>query len=222
MPFTQQTTDFLFENRLHDSREWFGEHKQDYQRVVIQPMTELIREVEPVIRRIDPLIAVDPKRISRIYRDMRLHPDSIFRDHVWYTFSRVKEQYQALPGFYFSIGAAGISYGCGYYCASSKSLQALRELIIAGDESFKAAFTAVNKQDTFKLYGDMYKRSKFPDQPPELREWLDRKSFGLSFDTNDPEIMFSDKLAQRVGEQFGKIAPFYEFCMKAEIRAAQI
>ena len=29
MGFTQGTIDFLFENRLHDSREWFGEHKQD-------------------------------------------------------------------------------------------------------------------------------------------------------------------------------------------------
>lgn len=219
MSFTQQSVDFLFENRLHDNREWFNEHKQDYRRHVIEPMTALIQALAPTIAKIDPLIEINPKRISRIYRDMRLHPDSIFRDHVWYTFSRVREQYQALPGFYFSIGASGVSYGCGYYCASSKSLQALRELILAGDESFKAAFSAVNKQKTFEFYGDMYKRSKFPDQPPELRNWLDRKSFGLSFDTNDPEIMFSDSLPVRVAEDFRKIAPFYEFCMKAESRA---
>lgn len=219
MSFTQQSVDFLFENRLHDSREWFNEHKQDYRRLVIEPMSALIQALAPTIAKIDPLIEINPKRISRIYRDMRLHPDSIFRDHVWYTFSRVREQYQALPGFYFSIGASGVSYGCGYYCASSKSLQALRELILAGDESFKVAFSAVNKQKTFEFYGDMYKRSKFPDQPPELRNWLDRKSFGLSFDTNDPEIMFSDSLPVRVAEDFRKIAPFYEFCMKAESRA---
>ncbi|MGN1338809.1 MAG: DUF2461 domain-containing protein [Oscillospiraceae bacterium] len=219
MPFTQQSIDFLFENRLHDSREWFNEHKQDYQRLVIEPMTRLIEELAPTITKIDPLIEINPKRISRIYRDMRLHPDSIFRDHVWYTFSRVKEQYQALPGFYFSVGAAGVSYGCGYYCASAKSMQSLRALILAGDDSFRAAFSAVNKQKTFELYGDMYKRSKFPDQPSELRNWLDRKSFGLSFDTNDPEIMLSDSLSMRVAEDFQIIAPFYEFCMKAESRA---
>lgn len=219
MPFTQQSIDFLFENRLHDSREWFGEHKQDYQRLVVEPMTALIEELAPTITKIDPLIEINPKRISRIYRDMRLHPDSIFRDHIWYTFSRVREQYQALPGFYFSVGAGGISYGCGYYCASAKSMQALRGLILAGDDSFKSAFAAVNKQKTFELYGDLYKRSKFPEQPPELRDWLDRKSFGLSFDTNDPAIMFSDSLAKRVAGDFKKIAPFYDFCMKAESTA---
>lgn len=219
MSFTQQSIDFLFENRLHDSREWFGEHKQDYQRLVVEPMTALIEELAPTITKIDPLIEINPKRISRIYRDMRLHPDSIFRDHIWYTFSRVREQFQALPGFYFSVGAGGISYGCGYYCASAKSMQALRGLILAGDDSFKAAFSAVNRQKTFELYGDLYKRSKFPEQPPEIRDWLDRKSFGLSFDTNAPAIMFSDSLAKRVAGDFKKIAPFYDFCMKAESTA---
>ena len=219
MPFTQQSIDFFFENRLHDSREWFGEHKQDYQRLVVEPMTALIEELAPTITKIDPLIEINPKRISRIYRDMRLHPDSIFRDHIWYTFSRVREQFQALPGFYFSVGAGGISYGCGYYCASAKSMQALRGLILAGDDSFKAAFAAVNRQKPFELYGDLYKRSKFPEQPPEIRDWLDRKSFGLSFDTNDPAIMFSDSLAKRVAGDFKKIAPFYDFCMKAESTA---
>ncbi len=221
MPFTQQSIDFLFENRLHDSREWFSEHKEDYQKNVIEPMKALIEAVAPAIRRIDPLIEVNPKRISRIYRDMRLNPDSIFRDHIWYTFSRVHEQFHALPGFYFSVGAAGISYGCGYYCASAKSMQSLRTLILAGDDSFKAAFLAADKLKGFTMYGDKYKRSKFPDQPEELRNWLDRKGIGFSLDTSDPKIMFSDKLAQRVARDFGKLAPFYEFCMKAENTAAE-
>ncbi len=38
MGFTQGTIDFLFENRLHDSREWFGEHKQDYKALVTEPL----------------------------------------------------------------------------------------------------------------------------------------------------------------------------------------
>lgn len=216
MPFSQRSVDFLFENRLHDSREWFNEHREDYRIYVTEPMKELILELAPTILKIDPLIEINPARISRLYRDMRLHPDSIFRDHIWYTFSRTREQYHALPGFYFSIGAAGISYGCGYYCASAGSMNALRSLMLAGDDNFRQAFLAVEKQETFSLYGDMYKRSKFPDQPEELRRWLDRKGIGLSCDTNDPGVMFSEKLAKKVASDFRRIAPFYDFCMKAE------
>ena len=35
MPFSPQTLDFLVENRLHDSRDWFKEHKEDYKKLVI-------------------------------------------------------------------------------------------------------------------------------------------------------------------------------------------
>ena len=30
MQFSQKSVDFLFENRLHDSREWFNAHKEDF------------------------------------------------------------------------------------------------------------------------------------------------------------------------------------------------
>ena len=155
MPFSQQSVDFLFENRLHDSREWFRDHKQTYAEQVTEPMKQLILDVAPAVLKIAPHIEINPARISRIYRDMRLNPDSIFRDHIWYTFSRTREQYHALPGFYFSIGAGGISFGCGYYCASAQSMQKLRRLILAGDDCFKEAFLAAEKLKGFEKVGTM-------------------------------------------------------------------
>ncbi len=220
MNFTQQSIDFLFENRLHDSRDWYQQHKHIYQQTVVAPLTELINTVQPTMSEIDELVMCDPKRISRLFRDMRMHPDSIFRDHVWYTFSRVREQYQALPGFYFSIGAGGISYGMGYYCASTRSMQALRKLILADDKSFGEALKAFKKQDVFYMYGDMYKKDHYPAESEEKRFWLNRKTIGLSFDTNDPEIMFSEGLAEKVAADFKSIAPIYDLFMKAEITAA--
>ena len=220
MNFSQQSIDFLFENRLHDSRDWYQQHKSIYQQTVVEPLTELINTVQPTMAQIDELVVCDPKRISRLFRDMRMHPDSIFRDHVWYTFSRVREQYQALPGFYFSIGAGGISYGMGYYCASTRSMEAMRKLILAGDKGFDEALAAYKAQNTFSLYGDMYKRDRYPDATDEKKNWLNRKTIGLSFDTSDPDIMFSTDLAQRVAADFAAIAPVYRFFMSAESAAA--
>ena len=56
MPFSQQSVDFLFENRLHDSREWFRDHKQTYAEQVTEPMKQLILDVAPAVLKIDPLI----------------------------------------------------------------------------------------------------------------------------------------------------------------------
>ena len=205
---------------MHDSREWFKAHKEEYQALVIEPMTQLINDVAPAIAKIDPLIAVEPKHISRLYRDARYVKDSIFRDHVWYTFVRTRDKSMAFPSFYFSIGAAGISYGCGYYCAGSKTMQAVRELVLEDDKSYKAAQRAYAAQNVFEMFGEPYKRSKYPNEPPEKQNWLNRKGIGMSFDSNEPALMFSETLAQRVAADFLAIKPVYDFLLAAEERAS--
>lgn len=216
MAFTQGTLDFLFENRLHDSREWFGEHKRDYKKLVIDPLSELVTELAPVMVKIDKRIICDPKRISRIYRDARYAKDSVFRDEVWYTFARERPNaWAGHPGYYFSVSVGGISYGCGYYCADSGVKEALRRMIIEDNPAYAAAYKAINGQRTFKMYGELYKKDHFPSQSEEKRDWLNRKEYGVSFFTDDPAVMFSDKLVQKVGRDFRKIAPFYELCIRA-------
>lgn len=222
MGFTQGTIDFLFENRLHDSREWFGEHKQDYKALVTEPLGELVTELAPIMAKIDKMIICDPKRISRIYRDARYAKDSVFRDEVWYTFARERPNaWAGHPGYYFSVGAGGISYGCGYYCADGSVKEALRRMIMEDNPVYTAAYEALRGQRTFKMYGELYKKNHFPEQPAEKCEWLNRKEYGVSFFTNDPAVMFSDKLIQKVGRDFRKVAPFYDFCMRAHELAEQ-
>ena len=221
MPFSQQSIDFLFENRLHDSKAWFTEHKAEYESLVKQPMAQLVLDLAPTMMKIDKYMICDPKKISRIYRDARMHPDSIFRDHIWYSFGRPRDARNPAPEFYFSIGAGGMSFGCGYYCARPAVMQAVRELILADDDSFKAAFLAVKKQKSFQLFGEPYKRNRYPDQPPEKCDWLNRRGLGLSGELTDPEIMFTDKLSKHIAREFKKIAPVYDLYMKAEMLAAQ-
>lgn len=216
MPFSQASIDFLFENRLHDSKAWFTEHKAEYESLVKQPMAQLVLDLAPTMMKIDKYIICDPKKVSRIYRDARMHPDSIFRDHIWYSFGRPREPRNPAPEFYFSIGAGGMSFGCGYYCARPAVMEAARQLILTDDDAFKAAFIAVKKQKSFELYGEMYKRDRYPDQPREKANWLNRRSLGLSGELTDPEIMFTDKLAKHIAREFKKIAPVYDFYMKAE------
>ncbi len=223
MAFSQQTIDFLFENRLHDSKPWFAEHKGDYTRFVVEPFTDIVNALAPTMAKIDPEIICDPKKLSRIYRDARYARDSVFRDEMWYTFARKRpDAYVGHPGFYFAVGVNGMSYGCGYYCADSAVKEAVRGMILADDESFKKAFSAFRKQKKFAFYGEMYKKNKFPDQPPEKREWLNRKEFGVSCFSNDPSVMFSEGLADAVAEDFLKIKPLYDFYVKAEQIAVEM
>lgn len=216
MPFSQQSFDFLFENRLHDSKQWFTEHKSNYETLVKKPMSELILSLAPTMAKIDKYIICDPKRISRIYRDARMHPDSIFRDHIWYSFGRQRSGADPHAEFYFAVGSNGMSFGCGYYCARPSTIDAARQLILSDDESFKKALISYKKQKTFALYGEPYKRNHYPDKSEEKSDWLNRRSLGVSGEITDPEIMFTDKLLTYAAREFKKIAPIYDFYMKAE------
>lgn len=222
MPFSENTLDFLFENRVRDSREWFKEHKGQYEQLVLEPMRRLVTELTPVMMEIDPLMICEPKvgrSISRIYRDTRFSRDkSVFRDVMWCLFIRDKKLYEGLPGFFFEISPVGFRYGCGYYKASAASMNAMRELITGGDREFKKAMAAYEKQKVFKLIDERYKRSKYADRTESEREWLDQKSICLVAESGDLPLLFSQELSAKLAEDFRLLAPVYSFLMKAESR----
>lgn len=213
--------DFLFENRLNDSKEWFNEHKEDYKEYVEKPVRELAETLLPVITGIDSKI--DKMHVSRIYRDARFcKGKSIFRENMWCSYSRVKDLYKSLPAFYFDISANGFEYGCGFYAASTECMNALREMILSDSPLFTEAEEVFRKQRTFELYGDKFKRERYPEESEEKRDWLNRKTVGLSAHTTDWELIFSDKLSAKVARDFKKIAPVYRFILQAgEIGAAK-
>lgn len=206
--------DFLFENRLNDSKVWFTELKEEYKEFVETPVKELSASLLPVITGIDSRI--DKVHVSRIYRDARFcKGKSIFRENMWCSYSRVKDLYKALPAFYFDISSNGFEYGCGFYSASTECMNALREMILSDSPLYANAQEAFGRQRTFELYGDMFKRDRFPEESEEKRNWLNRKTVGVTALITDWELIFSDKLAAKVGRDFKKIAPVYEFILRA-------
>lgn len=216
MAFSDETLNFLFENKANNSKEWFHAHKDIYDNHVRKPFIELISELEPTVHAIDKEIICDSKRISRIYRDTRFSKDkSLFREDMWCSLSRPKD-IRPMPEFYFVCGTSGVSYGCGYYQMSREAAEAMRLLILRRDESFLKAREAVEKQNVFSLGGDLYKRSKYPDEPEDIQLWLNRKNIYAYHDSKDFGLLFSDKLAEKVSEDIKLLKDFYLFLLKAE------
>lgn len=218
MSFSAKTLDFLVENRLNDNKEWFRAHKDDYEEYVKKPMTELTEALKKYVLEIDPEISV--ARISRIYRDARYAKDSVFRKNMWSIFSRSRDLYRSYPAFYFDISPNGLEYGYGYYQAGTATMQGLRELVINDSAAYISAQAAFDEQDVFEIYGDMYKRPKYIcDEKKSM--WVNRKTIGLSTSSKDWELIFSDKLAEKIGEDYMKIAAVYDLFIRSEEKAAE-
>ncbi|MCR4616418.1 MAG: DUF2461 domain-containing protein [Clostridiales bacterium] len=218
MPITPKSLDFLFENRIRNSKQWYDDHKDDYIKYVRQPLEELVIWLTPAMMDIDERMICEPKvgkSIARIRRDTRFSKDkSLYRDHIWISFMREKKLYNGLPAFFFEISPGGFSYGCGYYQASSESMTNMRELILSGDKDFKAALKAFKDQDVFELIGDTYKKDHYPDSSADARNWLNRKNICLFHDSKDFDLLFSDRLCDKLSHDFSLIGPVYKFMMK--------
>ena len=215
-PFSQKTLEFLFENRLHDSRSWFAEHKRDYQTLVLEPLRQLVQELSPTMLELDPQFQTEPKvdkTICRIWRDTRYTKDpSLYRDHMWIIFKRGGRMHGTeYPSMYFEINQDGFSYGCGFYHASTAFMNTLRGRILAGDPEFQETQKAFLGQKTFLMEGDCYKRPRFGHRTPEEQIWLERRNLSFTKDSHDFSLLFSPELPSALLEGFRLLFPIYRF-----------
>ena len=216
--FEKAGVDFLFENRLHDNRLWYNEHKQIYHKSIVAPATALIEELAPTMLQIDSKLIVDPKRlISRINRDIRFSRDkTLYRDNMWFAFVRDKKRMAVEPCFWFEINQQGISYGTGYFKAERQSMESIRQLILHKDPVAVQAIETFAKQRRYALEGEMYKRSKYPDASPVEKQWLDRKNIAVYRDISGYDLAFSPALPAALKKAYRELTPYYQLWRKAE------
>lgn len=222
MPFTPNAPQFLFENYTRNDKEWFREHKDIYEKEILTPFGEMITHLTPLMNEVDEKIICDPRKVSRIYRDVRIIKDGMFfRKSIWCSLMRKKERFESKPEFFFWISPDDYGWGCGYYMIPTPIMQKIRELIIARDDTAMEAIKAYEKQKKMKLGGDMYKRDRFPDEPENIKQWLNRKNIYVIYEGDDGEEYFCDDLPQRVEKDLRKIVPVYKLFIKAEQLVAE-
>ena len=217
MPFSEATLDFMALNRVMNSREWFHEHQDEYLSLVVEPIAELVEDMAPEMWKIDPSLIIIPKvgkSISRIWRDTRRGPElPIYRDVMWITLLRAK--YEGYPSFWFEFSPRCLRWGCGWYQTDPAIMDCIRGMILSHDPDWRAALAAFEAQKVFRLDDERYKCSRHPDAPENERAWLDQKSLCLTHEETKLDRLYSDKLAAALTRDFRRIAPVYEFFLKA-------
>lgn len=223
MPFSEATLDFMALNRVMNSREWFHEHRSEYLSLVVEPTAELVEALAPDMYKIDPKLTIDPrvgKSISRIWRDTRRGASlPLYRDVMWINFLRAK--YENYPGFWFEFSPRCLRWGCGWYQTDPGVMEVMREMLLSRDADAVAAVKAYGKQKVFTLEDERYKRSRHPDEPEELRLWLDQKSLCLTHTETQLDALYSGELAARLARDWRRIVPVYDFFLKA-LTAAKV
>ncbi len=218
MNLSAASVEFLMENAMRDDREWFHENKDRFRALVIEPLQELVTRLAPGMLELDSQLVVEPRisrTISRVYRDTRYSRDkSLYRSNMWIVFGRDKRLYPEAPAFFFEFSAQIIYVGCGYYCAPPDVLREMKRMVLE-DDPFWTPVRELLRTGRFMVDGDLYKRSKYPAQPPEKRNLLDRKNICFLRESQDYDLIFSDRLSEALMDDFRALLPTYEFFLRA-------
>lgn len=215
--FTPQMLDFLAENHIRNSKEWYDEHKDVCRTLVTEPFHRLVEQMAPTMLGIDSNFVVQPSRcLSRVRRDTRFTKNKdLYRDHMWITFRHPKKRLGESLCYYFGVNQDSWSYGVGYYDMPRDVLTECQQMILHEDRSFQEAFRALNNS-RFALHGQDYKRPKFPEAPEQYQSWLNKKWFEVHFASDDFDQLFGGEFYDPMMQNIQQIAPMYHFLRRAE------
>ena len=210
--FSEKTTAFLWGIRFNNNREWFLEHKQEYQEHLQAPMRELADTVWTCFTEKTKLAL--NFHVARIYRDARrVRSGGAYKEELWFSMEREHEvEWTAEPGFFFEITPEGYSYGMGYFLAPAAMMKKFRDRLDAHPAEFERLASDIEKKKIFEVYGDEYSRKK-GEKVGLLAQWYNRKTIGVIAEKKGHDKLCSPDFAKTLCDAFVALTPLYRFLL---------
>lgn len=223
--FSPAASEFLWGIRFNNYRSWFMEHKEEYTRLVQQPMKALAQEVFARFQNQFPDLDME-LHLSRIYRDARrLHNKGPYKDHLWFTIRKPRtNQWTEQPVFWFELRPEGYGYGVGLWMAKPFTMECYRKEIDEHPEALLPLAKKLEQQDVFMLDAQEYKRPK-GTAPAPLDQWYNRKGFSVCCEREWETVLESDALVETLVDGFTFLKPYYDYfdsmCTLSQIKRIQ-
>ncbi len=217
--FTPQSLKFFRNLEKNNNREWFAEHRDEYIRLVADPMKRLVVGLAPMIRQLDPHIVTEPGRtISRICRDVRFSRDKTpYWPYLWIAFRHNAKAWFSAPTYFFEIDGSHYSFGMNIYMPSAATMRRFREMIDADPDAFRKIIKPILKNKKFKLESDKYKRRITCDHGAIIEPWYQSKTIAVVMRRDPDETLYSKKLVDLLMNRYVQLKPLYDFLWKATV-----
>ena len=205
--FTPETIDFLWGIRMNNNREWFTANKKSYVDHVYEPMKALGKELfQPFLEEPGNIL-----KVSRIYRDARMHPPEPYKESLWICIRQDVEWWAENPCLYFEVTPDGVSYGFFIWKPRTAAMEEFRKYITAHPDEFLELIRSTEAAVGQPILADTYKRPK-PTENKDLEPFFAwRGQIGCTRDIPPGEAMFGPGLKEEVTDFFGKLTPLYNF-----------
>ncbi len=208
--FSPETVDFLWGIRLNNNREWFLEHKKDYTTHLYEPMKELGAHLYEPFRDTPGVLA----RVSRIYKDARMHPVVPYKESLWICIRRDVEWWGENPCQYFEINPEGVDYGMFFWKPKTANLEEFRREIAREPEPFLKLIADAEAATGCTVTAEEYKRPK-PCPDPRLERFYRWKGqIGCVRHEDFSPDTFGPGLGDRARDFITALTPLTEYLQK--------
>ena len=205
--FTPETVDFLWGIRMNNNRDWFLEHKKQYTDTLYEPMKALGQAVfQPFLDRPGNIL-----KVSRIYRDARLHPPTPYKESLWLCIRQEVDWWAENPCLYFEITPEGASYGFFYWKPRTSVLETFRQRIAAKPDEFLKLIHDTEAATGVPVTAQCYKRPKIPENPALAPYFAWKGEIGCTRSIEPGDALFGPQLETEVKDFFAKLTPLYEY-----------
>lgn len=216
--FPKGGVDFFRVLSVKQDREWFREHKADFQALWETPMRAFLAEVKAALASTFPQSVKAETKVFRIYRDTRFSKDkSPFKTSISGIVPLYPGGMMERVGFYFEFGPTPF-VAAGRWMMEPPVLKRFRKLV-ADDKTgapFAKAVAQAEKQGFTVSSQQQLTRVPKPWAKDHPREALLRhKGFAFSFAAPTVEQLESPKLVGQVVKQLKLVAPVMKWVESA-------
>ena len=205
--FTPETIDFLWGIRMNNNRDWFLEHKKDYVNFLYEPMKALGKDLfRPFLEKPGNLL-----KVSRIYRDARLHHPLPYKEGLWICIRQEVEWWAENPCLYFEIRPEGVSYGFCLWQPKVSTLEDIRKDMANRPKEFLSLLENTQKATGLPITAELYKRPKEAPRPELAPYYAWKKNISCVVDEPVTQDLFGPQLGIRAGEFLEKLIPLYDY-----------
>ena len=218
--FPQTTLPFLRRLAQNNNRNWFNEHKGEYESSIREPALALVEAMEQRLPQFAPLFRAIAKKsggsLMRVYRDTRFSKDKTpYKTNIGIQFRHELGRDVHAPGYYLHIEPDKCFLGVGIWHPESKVLNKIRNFIADTPSAWRDARDYPPFTANYELVGESLVRPPrgFSADHPLISD-LKRKDFIALHPFDGQRIQRTDLLEWMV-EQYECAEPLISYLCEA-------
>lgn len=212
---------FLEGLRKNNTKEWYQDHKKDYETYVKGPSEDFVVAMGEKLRAIAPKVHAIPKvnqSLFRLNRDTRFSKDkSPYKTNLGIWFWEGDRKRMECPGFYFHLDSKNLMLGVGLHIFPKELLGPYRDAVVDKKHgpALKKAVNRVGKLG-YSVVGKYYKRIPAGyDESHQNAQFLLYNGLAAMHQSKVSEDLLSDRIVEYAFSHFKKMSPIHRWLRAA-------